>query len=203
VRLGVAERVRDELVDRDVIDVADQRLGLAIAADDHHGRRLRDVGTARDALVARDLRDGGRLDDDLAGVPVDPRELVPDGAVVRGARGPEEEHDDLVAGDGRADAALEPVAGAVVSSPAAFAAADSAVAFAASARWASCPAALSARGPAALCAGAGASGSAVTGLGFRTVIHAAMNATAQTRRMRMGGEIWDIAPPPSAFRSIV
>ena len=98
---------------------------------------------------------------------------------------------------------LVPLAAATVSSPAAFVAADSAVAFAASARWANCPAALWAVGACVVVVVVLPSGSAVTGFGFRTVIHAAMKATAQIRTIRMGGEIWDIAHPPSAFRSVV
>jgi len=81
--------------------------------------------------------------------------------------------------------------------------AESAVAFAPSARWANCPAALWAVGACVVVVVVLPSGSAVTGFGFRTVIHAAMKATAQIRTIRMGGEIWDIAHPPSAFRSVV
>src|SRR3954471_1888897 len=43
--------------------------------------------------------------------------------------------------------------------------------------------------------GAAAGAEAESLLGFRNSIQAAMNATAQTRRMRIGGEIW-LTPSP-------
>src|SRR5215207_10262234 len=46
--------------------------------------------------------------------------------------------------------------------------------------------------------GVAAAGVAASSLGRRKSIHAARNASVQTRRIRMGGEIWDIPLPLSA-----
>ena len=68
---GGADRVHDRLVDRPVIDVADERLGLEVGVGDHDGGRLVDVDAARDRLVLGDGLDPVGGDEDLAAVVVD------------------------------------------------------------------------------------------------------------------------------------
>ena len=55
-RLLTPGGVRDELVDRLVVVVAGQHLGLAAAVDDHQRGRRGDARGARDARVAREVR---------------------------------------------------------------------------------------------------------------------------------------------------
>ena len=97
---GGADGVHDRLVDRLVVDVADERLGLQVAVGDHDGRRLVDVGAARDRLVAGDGLDPVRVDEDLVAVAVDVAELAADRLVVGGAVVVEEQHEHLALRDG-------------------------------------------------------------------------------------------------------
>src|SRR3712207_615317 len=65
-RAGVAQRVEHGLVDRPRVDVADERLHLAVAVHDDDRGRLPDVRAAGDRAVARDAPDGHGPHDDAA-----------------------------------------------------------------------------------------------------------------------------------------